>query len=458
MIINYRIKLFWGVLVVIVLGLVVSGGQLSAADTEPELVDVEPEFYGYPLKIFRVLEAQHPYPESTGLFVTEVDPESPAGLARLEPEQIIKKIDGVKINQMDQVFEIVNRNPGEKLKFEGYRLRPSYIKRRREDPFFDFRGSEPYRRFEYEISYPRKYVPEPQPVIVHPEGQLYHKTGFGHSPDTSTGKVIESSEKAREMGYRPCPFCFPGEADNDQQVTELLDDQIPISSGVAAELQDEFGVVEELDPELERLISEIFPQRLRSELDPQIVFLDTNIFYGFGLPTGEIVISRGLWEFLEFEKPRAFLLVTLLGHLDLQHWPGLPGEEYLFSTIRRWLDRLTRQISGLDLGHLERFEQMLPAYIRASYRGIMEHGYSVEEERRAYFMGLVYLHRADLDMEAVESYLVKARDIHKFPQEGRLSYRLQRPFPSNIEKELSYWKDLIPDQFGRDSESHPGLW
>ncbi len=436
---------------------VFAGGE--TVNEESELVPVEPGFYGYPLKIFRVLEPEHPYPEVTGLYLTSADPESPPGQKRILEEVIITKIDGEPVNHMSQVREIVNQDPGKELRFEGYRLTPSYLKRRREDPFFDFRGRRPYRPYSVSVVYPREYVPDPQSVIVHEGGTLYHKGGFEHSPDTATGLVFESGEEAREAGYRPCPFCFPGSTGKaaGEQVADLVGQELPGGSGLMEDLEAEFGLIDPLPEELVRLRERIFPRRIRMDIEPQIIYLDTNIFYGFGMPGGEIIISRGLWEFLEFEKPRAFLLASLLGHCDFRNLPGLPGEEHLFGVLRRFLGQLTGQVSGLNLGHLESLEKLLPSYIRTLYSGLLEHGYSNDEETAAFFLGMVYLHRAELEMDSVDDYLVKARDIKQFPREGRLSYRNQRPIPRKVEELVKGWKKIIPRNFSPEAGEETDL-
>ena len=426
-------------------------------DQDREILPVEPGFYGYPLKILRIFDPEHPYPEERGLIVTEVDVESPVGLAGMEPESVITHINGASVNYMPEIEELLNEKVGETLKFEGYELRPSYLKRRREDPFFDFRGRRPYRKFNFEVEYPVRYEAEPDPVIVHPDGELYHEKNFAHSPDTATGRVIKSAEQAREEGYRPCPFCFPGE-EVDDDVTGIVDDELPGGSGVTEELQDEYGLIRNLPDKLIEMKELIFPQRLRTEIDPEIFFLDTDRFYGLGSAGGEIIISRGLWDYLEFEPQRRYMLATLLAHMDLQHRPGVPGEEYLFDLIRRGFAQLTGRVSGIDLDHLEDLEQRLPAYLRVTYRGIVERGYDNEEEKRALFLGLIYLHRAGIEDKGYSQYLDYKEEIIRHPHPRRMAFQLQRPKPRQIREKLENWLDVIPDHFESGSKESPPPW
>ncbi len=412
-----------------------------------EILPIEPGFYGYPLKYFRLLKPKFPFPNVSGLYVTSVDREKPAAVGGLRRFAIIQKIAGQKVDRMQQVLTVLKKHRGEKVTFSGYELTPSYEKRKRENPFYDPRGRSPYRSFSFQCKYPIRRVSEPEPVYVAAGGSLYHKLGYRHSPDSATAQVFEGKKVAREAGFLPCPICFSG-TDDGPSVTKFVSDELGNVEGkVEKEFKKKYGLIKELPPLMEKIKKRLFKYRLCEGVKPKVIYLDTSKFCGLGLPDGGIILTRGLWRAMEAPAEKVFLLAHLLGHFDFRQSPGIESQNKILKLLTKAIKRTTG--GEIDFGRLRKIAEYLPAYAKSTYRGFIQQGYGTENEKRALFAGMVYLYKAGYSLDSVDGYVEIIRDLEDYPSPRWMNFELRHPFPDSIDYYISHWKKHIPKEFDR---------
>ncbi|MFP4687136.1 MAG: PDZ domain-containing protein [bacterium] len=419
---------------------------LQAVDTP----SYEVGFYAYPLDYIRILNHESFFPEKRSLFVTELEEESRFARAGLRKEDIITSLNGSRINSYKQAREIIDASRGSTVAVTVLRLNPRFRYKRRENPFYQPRSLEPYRDYSFSVEIPEYVPPDPVPVLEGPGGHLYHAFGKTHSPDSEHTRVFKSKREAEEAGLKPCGICFSGSSEEgsllDDEITEdlvgvgLNDDASPVFK----KLKSKYGIISEIPEDMKNIAERIFPYRVRTYLEPEIVYVDTDRVYAFGLPEGKLVITRGTWEMLETEAEKAFHLAHVLAHVDMRHTLTVPGKGKVFEL----LEKAAKNAAGSRAwGYLSRIHEELADH----FLGVRfsEHGYSIEDEREAVCLAYINLYRAGYDFEGFEIYLKKREDMVEDLQPRWTNFLLHHPLPGNLETQISIWEKKVPDFFNR---------
>lgn len=404
-----------------------------AAETGP----LKPDFSGYPLAYERVMNYDLPYPDVEALYVNRLWEGTPAVEAGLRRGSMIESIAGTPVRTLEDVRGVLGRHAGETVTFVVHTTSARYRKRARENPLLRPRSGDIYERRELRAFY-RHPRPERLTVVAGPNRRLYHRVTLRHSPDTSRHTTYPNRQEAHAENLRACPICFPGR--EESILEKVVENELAASEQIITRLLEQHSTVAALPEELQSVFADLSPHRLHTSITPRLIVLETPQPYALSLPSGKIVLSQGFLNLAETRSELGYVVARLLAHVDLHHNPN-PVQT---SRVRRLVEEAIRRTTGVGFT----FEQIkgwapkLPGF--SYYRDILSQGYSEDQERRASFLGIVYLSRAGYSLKGVDRWLEKMHDLEDAVHPHWLNFLLRHPLPGGIDQDVREWKRRIP--------------
>jgi hypothetical protein len=298
-------------------------------------------YKGVPLKYERVFQYEHPYPDAKGFLVQTAEASDPAIKAGLRIGNIITHVDSQPVQTREQIRSIIVDNFGETLTFRVQKKTPRYEHRLRQNPFYDRKTGNLYMVDRFELSYDTPGL-QRNPVVSGPTNELYHKKHFDHSPDTETNTIYMNPPRAVEAGLSPCPVCFP--SGKSGTLENLLQKQVVQSKNLVGSLTQGDRKIEDVPESLRSMVKNLEPHLLRTELEPTIELFQADQMYGFGLPSGEIILTYNLFQYAELTDLQAAFVAHPLAHADRQH-DHKPVEQ---NRLRQLVERAVRRTTGFD--------------------------------------------------------------------------------------------------------------
>lgn len=412
--------------------------------TRPALAEetgpLDPGFSGYPLAYERTMNYDRPYPNVQALYVNQLREGSPAVEAGLRRGSMIESVADTPVRTLDDVRSAITRHAGETVTFVVHSTTARYRKRLRENPLARPRDASIYERRELRVQY-RRPEPERLTVVAGPNHRLYHHVYLQHSPDTRDNPTYPNPAGARKDALNPCPICFPG---REASILEkVVEDELAAPEGMIRGLLQEYPTLPTPPEDVRAVAEDLFPHRLHKNVVPRLIVLDTAAPYAFSLTSGKIVLSRGFLNVIETRSELAFTLGRLLAHIDLGHNPN-PVQT---SRVRRLVEEAIQRTTGVSFtfDQVEGWAPKVPGF--TYYRDLLSRGYGENEERAAFFLGMVYLNRADYALSGADRWRRKLWDLEDAVHPYWLNFLLRHPLPSEIEDDIRVWKRRIPKRF-----------
>jgi hypothetical protein len=185
--------------------------------------------------------------------------------------------------------------------------------------------------------------PEPVPVVVNSESQMYHLPGARHLSPRIEVRALSDRTLAEQEGLRPCPICFP-ETNRLVGQDEL---ERRLAQYAAGMIEDRYRVSQ--DPEERSRVFSVGERLMQSnrfaDQGYRFVVLDSDELNAFSVPTGPIYVTSGLLKALETPDELAAILAHELTHAENHHmrrqydrsqWSGMIGSVLGYATRSFW--------------------------------------------------------------------------------------------------------------------------
>lgn len=173
------------------------------------------------------------------------------------------------------------------------------------------------------------------------------------------------------------------------------EDEIEIGRQAAAEIEGEFGVVN--DPVLNQYVSNIGLRVAavseRRELPWTFRILNESDVNAISLPGGFIYVTRGMLSFLRSKDELAFVLSHEIGHVAKRHHVQIIERNFFSSIVVSLL--FGRDATTAQIANFARF--------------MMTRGFSREAEFEADRVGVLYAHRARFHAAAGLGFMERLR-------------------------------------------------
>lgn len=251
------------------------------------------------------------------------------------------------------------------------------------------------------------------PVVVNRESGQYHLPTAHHLPKAVRRMEYPTRRQAENDGYSPCPICFPGYEgyfDSDRELESEL------GARAAGIIENYYRIVN--NPEqlgrIQRVADRLMPVTGRKNIQYHFNLLGTDEVNAFSLPGGLIYVTTGLLGIIENDDELAFVLAHEMVHNVRKHAIA----QYRLAIGMQFLSLLL--VLGDD-GHRER-----DYFLANLLNGIIQSGYSREQENEADRLGLVYAMQSGYDPEAYQSIFGKFIDMKSHD-----SYLIERMFASH---------------------------
>lgn len=290
------------------------------------------------------------------------------------------------------------------------------------------------------------YELDRQQVVSYENGPLYHDPALEHSPDTESNVTYKSSYTAKVNGKRPCPVCHPG--DQDSIWDEVISRGIGPTNPFVKSKIDQHGKVTPVSDFLKSSFNEMKEHRLRYQMKPRLIVLDTRKIFASGTPDGSVVLSKGILSYAEGLNQKKLLIAHMLAHVDARHPPRSVRYQQATNLLRRGINR----VSDVGIGIDDVGDFLFGALGMTSQRRWQGLGYEDEHEREAEFLKYYYLQKTDVPLNIDRYWQSKRRDLVKNLHENWANYLVLHPSVELINDRVR-WKNQIRERIQPAEES-----
>lgn len=385
----------------------------------PQLENIIPvHVHTTPLTLERIYRPNKSLPDSgKGLYLKKIKETSIFYKNGLRVGMVIRSIDG---RDMDSREQFINH------------LADSVDSRIRVRYWDPEDGEESTKEFRYHL--------DQAEVVSYKRGTQYHDPKMEHSPSTHANVSYNSPQMAKVDGKQPCPVCYPGGSSSIWE--EIVSRGIGPTNPFVQDMIKSHGEVKPQPEFIKRAFKKLSRHRLRYQMKPRLLILDTREIFASGTPDGFVVVSRGILDYAEGLNQKRLLLAHMFAHMDGRHPPRSVRYQQATKILKEGINRVSEVSIGLD----DVGDFLFEAFGMTSQRRWQGLGYFDADEREAHFLKYYYLRKMGVPLDVDMHWETKRRDMIRNLTDNWANHLVMHP-TIDIANVKETWKEKIRDQF-----------